>query len=177
MNIVCKEENMELKEALLKRRSCRKYLDKKVEEELIEELMVAAMSGPSACNKKPWKFYVVTDEEKLEQLRYAGRAFNYPSPLNIIVCGDKNKKLLDKVEDFWIQDCSSSIENILLMATSLGLGTCWCGIFPIEERINTVKEILQLDDHIIPLGLIHVGYPDNELEERTQYDETNIIYV
>ena len=61
---------MELKEALLKRRSCRKYLDKKVEEELIEELMVAAMSGPSACNKKPWKFYVVTDEEKLIYSRF-----------------------------------------------------------------------------------------------------------
>lgn len=168
---------MELKEALLKRRSCRKYLNKKVEEHLINELMVAAMSGPSACNKKPWKFYIVTDENKLEQLRFAGRAFNYPSPLNIIVCGDRTKKLLDKVEDYWIQDCSASVENILLMATSLGLGTCWCGVFPIEERVESVRNILSLEEHLIPLGLIHVGYPDCEMEERTQYEEENIVHV
>lgn len=168
---------MELKETLLKRRSCRKYLNKKIEEELINELMIAAMSGPSACNKQPWKFYVVTDKEVLEKLRFSGRAFNYPSPLNIIVCGDKTKKLTDKVEDFWIQDCSASVENILLMATSLGLGTCWCGVFPVEERIQSVKEILSLDDNLIPLGLIHVGYPDCEMEERTQYSEENIVRI
>lgn len=166
---------MDLKEALLKRRSCRKYLDKKVEEDLINELMIAAMSGPSACNKRPWKFFIITDEEKLEKLRYAGRAFNYPSPLNIIVCGDRTKKLTDKVEDYWIQDCSASVENILLMATSLGLGTCWCGVFPIDERVSAVKEILNLDENLIPLGLIHVGYPNCEMEERSQYEEENIV--
>ena len=168
---------MELKQALLKRRSCRSFLDKEIDKTIIKELMEAAMSGTSACNKKPWKFYIVSNKDKMEKLRFAGRSFNFNSPLHIVVCGDTSKAVTTKVEDFWIQDCSSSIENILLMATSLGLGTCWCGIFPIEERINKVKEILQLDDHIIPLGLIHVGYPDNELEERTQYDETNIIYV
>lgn len=168
---------MELKEALLKRRSCRKYLDKKVSDELIKELMIAAMSGPSACNKKPWKFIIVTNEEKLAKLRLAGRAFNYNSPMHIIVCGDTTKALTNKVEDFWIQDCSSSIENILLMATSLGLGTCWCGVFPVEERIKDVKQILNLEETLIPLGLIHVGYPDCDMEERTQYDENDIIYM
>ena len=165
---------MELKEALLKRRSCRKYKDRLVSDELIKELMIAAMSGPSACNKKPWEFYIVKSEEKLNQLRKAGRAFDYNSPLHIVVCGNKDKGLTNKVEDFWIQDCSSAIENILLMATSLGLGTCWCGVFPVDERVEEVKRILNLPDNIVPLGLIHVGYPDCELEERTQYDEENI---
>ena len=140
-------------------------------------LMLVLMVAVSACNKKPWKFYIVTDENKLEQLRFAGRAFNYPSTLNIIVCGDRTKKLLDKVEDYWIQDCSASVENILLMATSLGLGTCWCGVFPIEERVESVRNILSLEEHLIPLGLIHVGYPDCEMEERTQYEEENIVRV
>lgn len=165
---------MELKEALLKRRSCRKYKEEKVSDALIEELMIAAMSGPSACNKKPWIFYIIKDEEKLSKLRKAGRAFDYNSPLHIVVCGDKNKGLTNKIEDFWIQDCSSAIENILLMATSLGLGTCWCGIFPVDERVETVKEILSLDDNLVPLGLIHVGYPDCELEERSQYEKENV---
>lgn len=168
---------MELKEALLKRRSCRKFSSQNVSDSSIKELMVAAMSGPSACNKKPWVFYVVKDEEKKAKLRKAGRSFDFNSPLHIVVCGDTSKAVTNKVEDFWIQDCSSAIENILLMATSLRMGTCWCGIFPIEERVKTVSEILNLKDGIIPLGLIHVGYPDCELEERTQYEEENIHIV
>ena len=61
---------MELKEALLKRRSVRKFLDKKVEKEIVQELMEAAMAGPSAKNKRPWRFYVVTDPEVLEQFLF-----------------------------------------------------------------------------------------------------------
>ena len=60
---------MELKEALLRRRSVRKFTDEKVSEEDINELLHAAMSGPSAVNKKPWDFYVITDEEMLEKVR------------------------------------------------------------------------------------------------------------
>ncbi|MBE6143632.1 MAG: nitroreductase family protein [Erysipelotrichaceae bacterium] len=168
---------MELKEALLKRRSCRKFLNKKVEDNIVKELMMAAMSGPSACNKKPWKFFIVTNEEKLAKLRFAGRSFNFNSPMHIVVCGDTTNTVTNKVEDYWIQDCSSSIENILLMATSLGLGTCWCGVFPMEDRIKAIREILNIDETLIPLGLIHVGYPDCELEERTQYDESNVFYI
>ena len=63
------------------------------------------------------------------------------------------------------------------MPTSLGLGTCWCGVFPVEERIKDVKQILNLEETLIPLGLIHVGYPDCDMEERTQYDENDIIYM
>lgn len=168
---------MEVKEALLKRRSCRKYLDKKVDKEIILELMKAAMSGPSARNKQPWAFYVITDEGKLEQLRGVAPSFNFNSTCHIVVCGDMSKRITTKPEDFWIQDCSAAIENILLRATSLGLGTCWCGVFPVEERINGVKEILSLGDNYMPLGLIHVGYPDCDLEERTQYDENCVFYI
>ena len=60
---------MELKEALLKRRSVRKFTEEEVSQEMIEELLHAAMSGPSACNKKPWQFYVVKNEKKLEELQ------------------------------------------------------------------------------------------------------------
>lgn len=169
---------MELKEALLKRRSCRKFTEQKVSKEIVHELMEAAMAGPSAKNKRPWKFYVVTDEEKLEKLRFAGSAFNFNSPMHIVVCGDVSKTIVvDKAYDFWIQDCSSAVENILLTATSLGLGTCWCGVYPVEVRVERVKNILGLEENLIPLCLIHVGYPDCELEPRTQYDEENVIYV
>lgn len=168
---------MEVKKALLKRRSCRKFKEDKICEELINELLSAAMSGPSARNMKPWKFYVIEDKNKLDELKTAGPGFGYSSPLNIVVCGDTTKGLTNKVEDFWIQDCSSAIENILLMATSLDLGTCWCGIFPVDERVSRVKEILNMSENLIPLGLIHIGYPDCQLDERTQYEESNVIRI
>jgi nitroreductase len=68
-NIFYRRVAMEVKEALLKRRSCRKFSDQKVEDEKIHELLLAAMSGPSACNKKPWVFYVIKNEEVLNKLR------------------------------------------------------------------------------------------------------------
>ena len=62
---------MELKEALLKRRSVRKFTEEKVSDEQIGELLHAAMSGPSACNKTPWEFYVVKNTEKLDAVKKA----------------------------------------------------------------------------------------------------------
>ena len=79
---------MELKEALLKRRSVRKFTDEPVSDEMIEELLHAAMSGPSACNKKPWEFYVVTNEGKLEELKSASKFTKMSSKLAIVVCGN-----------------------------------------------------------------------------------------
>ena len=168
---------MNVKEAIFKRRSVRKFKDIKVSDELIQSLLECAMAAPSACNKKPWFFYVITNEEKLEELRKSSRYTNYKSPLNIIVCGDTDKALSKKPEDFWIQDASSALENILIEAVELGLGTCWCGIFPMETALKNVKEILSLPDNIIPLGLIHIGYPDEEKESRTQYDESGVKYI
>ena len=67
---------MELKEALLKRRSVRKFTKEPVSEEMIEEILHAAMSGPSACNRKPWEFYVIKNEELLVKLRRSSRFTN-----------------------------------------------------------------------------------------------------
>ena len=168
---------MNIKEAIFKRRSVRKFKNMKVSDEKIQILLECAMAAPSACNKKPWAFYVVTNDEKLEELRKSSRYTGYKSPLNIIVCGDISKSLSDKPNDFWIQDASSAIENILIEAVELELGTCWCGIFPMEIPQKNVKKILNLPENIIPLGIIHIGYPDEEKEARTQFDESCVKYI
>ena len=87
------KEGMELKEVLLKRRSVRKFTKEPVSEEMINELLHAAMSGPSACNKKPWEFYVVTNEEKLKELRKASMFTKMSAKLAIIVCGNMKNAL------------------------------------------------------------------------------------
>lgn len=168
---------MELKEALLKRRSVRKFTEEKVSAEHIDELMHAAMSGPSACNKQPWEFYVVTNPEKLEQLRSASMFTKMKAPLAIIVCGDLSRALPMHAAAYWIQDCSAATENILLRVTDLGLGAVWCGIHPQKRAEEKVRECLGLDKNEIPLNIILVGHPAEEPEARDQYEAKRVHYI
>jgi len=165
---------MEVKEALLKRRSVRKFTEESVSEEHINELLHAAMSGPSACNKKPWEFYVVSNKEVLEQLQSASKFTKMQAPLAIIVCGNLSHALPMQMADYWIQDCSAATENILLRATDLGLGAVWCGIHPQKRAEQKVAEILDLSKKEIPLNIILIGHPAEEPEARDQYDEKRV---
>ena len=129
------------------------------------------------CNKKPWFYYAITNQEMMEKVRKFSRYTNYNATAAIVVCGDNDKSLSKKDNDFWIQDCSAAIENILLAATSLDLGTVWCGLYPMELAVKKAKETLSIPDNLIPLGLILLGYPDEEKESRTQYDKNCIKWI
>ena len=168
---------MELQEVLQRRRSIRKYTQEPVSKEDIDLLMHAAMSGPSACNKTPWEFYVITDEAILEKLRNASRYSKIYAPLAIVVCGSLSRALPSQLAPYWIQDCSAATENILLAATDLGLGTVWCGIHPQKRAEEKVREALGLTEKHIPLNIIYVGHPDQVQEPRDQYKETYIHYI
>ena len=168
---------MELRDVLLKRRSVRKFTEEPVSMEHIEELLHAAMSGPSACNKKPWEFYVVTNEKTLEDLKSASRFTKISAKLAIVVCGNLRKALPLKFANYWIQDCSAATENILLRATDLGLGAVWCGAHPQEGAENIIRELLNIDKKEIPLNVIFIGHPAEEPEARDQYDETRVHFI
>ncbi|MBR5566292.1 MAG: nitroreductase family protein [Roseburia sp.] len=168
---------MEVKEALLKRRSVRKFTEKVVSEEHINELLHAAMSGPSACNKKPWEFYVVSNKDVLKQLQSASKFTKMQAPLAIIVCGNLSHALPLKMADYWIQDCSAATENILLRATDLGLGAVWCGIHPQKIAEKKVSEILGLSKKEIPLNIILIGHPAESPDARDQYDEKRVHFL
>lgn len=168
---------MELQEVLQRRRSIRKYTEEPVSKEDIDLLMHAAMSGPSACNKTPWEFYVITDEAVLEKLRNASRYSKIYAPLAIVVCGSLSRALPSQLAPYWIQDCSAATENILLAATDLGLGTVWCGIHPQKRAEERVREALDLTEKHIPLNIIYVGHPDQVQEPRDQYKESYIHYI
>ena len=168
---------MELKEALLKRRSVRKFTAEPVSEELIEELLHAAMSGPSACNKKPWEFYVVSNKEVLKELQSASKFTKMTAPLAMIVCGDLSRALPLGMAEYWIQDCSAATENVLLRATDLGLGAVWCGIHPQKRAVQKVREILGMKDKLVPVNIILIGYPAEEPAARDQFDEKHVHYV
>ncbi|MBE5775408.1 MAG: nitroreductase family protein [Clostridiales bacterium] len=168
---------MEFKEILLKRRSVRKYTDEAVSDAHVDELMHAAMSGPSACNRQPWAFYVVRNEEKIAQLRKATHFSNIKAPLAIVVCGNLSKALPMQLAEYWIQDCSAATENILLRAVDLGLGTVWCGLHPQKGGVKKVSEILELDAKKIPLNIIWVGHPAEEPKPGDWYDEKRVHHI
>lgn len=165
---------MNIYDAILKRRSIRKFQEKEVTDEIITALLKAAMAAPSARNEKPWLFYVIKNKKMLKELSTIFKDFN--APLMITVAADVSN-IENTKNGFWIQDCSAATQNILLASEHYNLGTCWCGVYPKEEATIKVKEILNLDENIIPLSLIQIGYKAEEKESRTQYDQNKIIII
>ena len=168
---------MELRDALLKRRSVRKFTDEPVSEEMIQELLHAAMSGPSACNMRPWEFYVVTNPEKVEALKKTSKFTNISAKIALIVCGNLKRALPMHMADYWIQDCSAATENILLRVTDLGLGAVWCGVHPQKKAEERVHEMLDIPESQVPLNVIFIGHPAEEPAARDQYDEERVHYI
>ena len=168
---------MELKAVMMKRRSVRRFTEEPVSREQTETLLHHAMSGPSACNARPWEFFIVTRPETLEALRDAGRYTKHKAPLMIVVAGNMKKALPMQLRDFWIQDCSAAMENLLLSAVDLGLGACWEGLYPMKRMVERVSKILNLEEHIIPLGMAAIGHSAEDPEPRDQYDPKRIHWV
>lgn len=160
---------MELMEVMETRRSIRSYSDRDVSDEMIGTILKAAMMAPSAGNQQPWQFIVVRNREKMNGVT---EFHPYASMLKkvsvaIIVCGDPDGK---KWPDFWVQDCSAAIQNMLLAARELGLGTVWTGIYPIEERITGVRKLFGIPENIIPLAIVPVGWPDTDFKPIDRYN-------
>jgi nitroreductase len=161
----------ELVKTIFARRSIRKYTTKPVSKEDIKVMLEAAMAAPSASNRQPWHFIVVTDRQTLDSLARAhpyGKML-FEAPLCIIVCGDKTVS-----PRFWVQDCSAASENLLLAAAALGLGAVWLGVHPRESRVGPIRKVLKIPGTIVPLNLISIGHPGEEKEPRTQFNKLRV---
>lgn len=163
---------------ILKRTSIRSYENKTVEKEKIEKLPRAGMAAPTAMNKQPWHFVVVTDKGQLQKLSEANpyAAMTAKASLAIVVCGDMKKAAEGNAREFWIQDCSAATENILLAATGMGLGAVWTDIYPSKERCTDVAKVLELPESLIPLNTIVIGYPDADVSPKDKWNTENISY-
>ena len=149
---------MEAIEAILSRRSIRKYTPAPVSEEELRIVLDAAMNAPSSSNGQPWHFVVIDDRTVLDEIPkfHQYSSMLKEAPMAIVVCGDTK---LERTKGVWVQDCSAATENILLAARAMGLGTVWLGVFPIEERVGGLRRLLGLPDNIIPLSIIALGHP------------------
>ncbi len=155
---------------IFSRRSIRQYTSEPVSQADVTSLLEAGMAAPSASNKKPWHFVVITDRVILQALADAypyGKMLAH-APLAIAVCGDP------AISDWWVQDCTAATENILVAAAGLGLGAVWLGCHGRSEREQATREILHIPEAMGVLSLLSVGHPAEQKEARTQYDAARV---
>jgi len=159
------------------RRSIRAYLPGEVTDEQIKTLLEAAMAAPSAVAKDPWRFVVIKNRETLRRIAdvLPNGKMLADAAVGIIVCGDI-EVAHDRQLSYLLQDCAAAIENLLLAAHILGLGACWLGVHPRENRIKAIKDILGLPEQIIPVSGIAIGKPGEVKEPRTRYSPDKIHY-
>jgi nitroreductase len=153
------------------RRSIRVYSPGEVSEPVVTKLLEAAMAAPSAMTKDPWRFVLVRDKQSLAKLAtlHPGAAMLSSAALAIVVCGDLDVAF-DRQLSYLLQDCSAATENLLLAAHAQGLGACWVGIHPGEALIKQVKELLSMPAAVIPVAVVSLGQPGEQLPARTRYD-------
>jgi nitroreductase len=149
---------MDLLEALLDRRSIRKFRPGEVGDDAVETMLRAAMYAPSAGNQRPWHFVVLRERRLLDAVpRFHPHARMLPeAALAIAVCADLS---LETHRGYWMVDCAAATQNLLLAAHGLSLGAVWLGIFPREERMRGMRELLRLPENVQPFALVAVGHP------------------
>lgn len=145
---------------LLNRRSVRAYDEaKKISYELLKQLCIYASQAPTARNQASKEYIIVDDPELLNQLSLApGHAdFVSQAAAAIMVVGTNPLKLATPAMQE--QDCACAVENILLGATQLGIGSCYIGVYPIPERMTYYNQLMKIEDGAFVFALIALGYP------------------
>lgn len=154
---------------IYERTSVRNYTSQAVSQDNLLELVKAGMAAPTGSNRQPWEFIIITDKVILEKLSAikppVGRA-----PAAIVVLGNT------ATSASWVLDCSAATENILLAATSMGLGTVWTGAYGNEQFETLLQETLSLPEGIMPLSVIAVGYADGTPAPKDKFVESKVHY-
>lgn len=164
-------------QAILSRRSIRRFSNEPLPNEKLQELLHAAMQAPSAKNERPWEFLIIQDPDmrlRLSQTSpYSGAAKNAPTVI-VLLCN--KQAYLPKDDTFWQQDMSAAAENILLSAQCMGLGSVWLAVSPLPERMEYVSKTLDLPEGVIPFAILPVGYPEREKPAENRFDAARIFY-
>ena len=157
------------------RKSVRHFTGEAVSKDDLKKILEAGMCAPTAVNKQPWNFIVISDRKTLDlladSLPYAKML--YKAGAAIIICAIPDKAYESK-QEFAIIDCSLAGENILLTAESLGLGAVWTAVYPEKDRLNVVRNTLGIPSNVIPMNVIPIGHPTGEDTPKDKFDEKNI---
>ena len=163
---------METIKTIMTRRSIRTWTTEPVTAEERKIILEAAMNAPSAADARPWHFVTMDDPEVIEQFTgLGGTEMLNESTFMVLVCGDDSKEIYP---GFWPQDCSCAAQNMQLVAHDMGLGCVWIAIYPLEERVEICRKILNIPNAITPFALLAMGVPNEVLSPETRYDERRV---
>lgn len=158
-------------DVIMTRTSIRSFTGDPVPQEQLETILKAGMAAPTAMNSQPWRFVVVTDQEKIAKVFGQGPRSGMFTTAGavIVVCGESTSmrkpfgqpdaEEVEMENIFWYEDCSAAAENILLAAHALGLGAVWTAGYPGMQRVAPIAEALGIPEKVIPLCVIPVGVP------------------
>lgn len=164
---------MEIYNAIRNRRSVRSYSKYEMPQEDIKIILEAAMHAPSAKNTRPWEFVVLKSQDakdKAMEIHPFSKHLKDAS-IAIIVCADVSNLETLKM-GYFPQDCGAAIENILLQSLDLGYGSCWCGIYPDNERVTNFKKEFEIDS--IPVALVIIGKAESIPNKKGYYEEGKV---
>ena len=166
---------MDVREAILKRRSVRRYEDKEVSPEILEEIMDSVRMAPSASNRQDWEFILVNNHSLKEKLYRAANKQSFVREAPVVVAGvatDPDEVMSCGVNPGTV-DLSIALDHLTLLAAEEGLGTCWIGAFDQEKT----KDILNIPNDKKVIALMPLGYPKSELEpkDKTRKDLEEVI--
>lgn len=161
---------MNVMEAIQTRRSVRKYTDRPVEKETLDQILEAARLSPSATNGQNWRFIAVTDQAVLQKLYAASfeQPFVAEAPCAIVACATANRVMACGQPTATV-DVSIAMSYMILAAHELGLGTCWLGRF----QADLVREAIGAPEDVTVVALTPLGYPGEETMARPRkaFDE------
>ena len=157
----------------MKRKSIRKYKPEPLKESQIQQILHAAFMAPSCKDCRPWEYIIVENKEMLEKM---SKVAPYSKMLKHAAMGIVVMANLTCNEnlDQCIQDCAAATENMLLEAATLDIGSCWVGCHPRMDRVEKLKSLFSLPNHIYPLWMISFGYPDEDPKEKNKWDVSKI---
>jgi len=151
-------------QAIRKRRSVRQYLPKEVDNEKLQDILLAAMYAPSANHIRPWELVVVQDDATKDRLSkvtpWAGHAKEAGAVIAVIGHPDESSE--------WVEDCSIVAQHIWLEATEQELSSCWIQIRGKESAEKEIKKILGIPDEHRVLCLMPIGVSAEEVSEHTE---------
>lgn len=152
---------MDVFEAIFNRRSIRKYTSDTVSDEQLEKIIEAGMYAPSAVNTKPWHFIIFRNKRTIESIIEVHQHAHMlkDASAGILICYDTQ---LQHDEGYGPVDCSAATQTMLLAAHALGLGACWVGVYPRQNRIDALHKLFELPEHVVPFAVISVGFPAEE---------------
>jgi nitroreductase len=157
------------------RKSVRHFTGQEVSKELLEKILRAGMAAPTAVNKQPWSFVVITDRKTLDNLKdgLPSAKMLDKAGAAIIVCAIPEKAHGQKLE-YSVIDSACAGENILLAAEALGLGAVWTAAYPDNDKMAFVRNTLNIPDNVIPLNVIPIGYPTGVDKPKDKFKPENI---